>query len=113
MSALRVKSGTPNKKTARRRSLYSPICFDQAASIALLRRRYVIAPIPAKPRIIMAQVEGSGTAGEVKSGIYSAYADRECINVAIELVRSTRESVSESDTPKPSDRFTIVTPAPS
>jgi hypothetical protein len=36
-------------------------CY-QAASIALLRRRYVIAPIPAKPRIIMAQVEGSGTA---------------------------------------------------
>jgi hypothetical protein len=36
--------------------------FDQAASIAFLRRRYVIAPTPAKPRIIMAQVESSGTA---------------------------------------------------
>jgi hypothetical protein len=35
--------------------------IDQAAS-ALLRRRYVMAPMPAKPKIIIAQVEGSGTA---------------------------------------------------
>ena len=36
--------------------------FDQAASAAVLRLRYVMKPTPAKPRIIMAQVEGSGTA---------------------------------------------------
>jgi hypothetical protein len=35
---------------------------DQAASIALLRHRYAMKPTPAKPRIIIAQAEGSGTA---------------------------------------------------
>jgi hypothetical protein len=36
------------------------ISMDQAASVAALRRRYVIAPMPTKPKIIIAQVEGSG-----------------------------------------------------
>jgi hypothetical protein len=49
------------KKTAGRRSLFRNFRFDQAATSALFRRRYVIAPTPAKPRIIIAQVEGSGT----------------------------------------------------
>jgi hypothetical protein len=43
------------------------LCFldvrmDQAASVTILRRRYVIAPMPEKPKIIIAQVLGSGTA---------------------------------------------------
>src|SRR5258708_34131263 len=37
--------------------------WDQAMrSIAVLRRRYAMKPTPAKPRIIIAQVDGSGTA---------------------------------------------------
>src|SRR3982074_2765605 len=62
--ALRNESW-PNKKTARRRSLYSRFDFGQAATAALERRRYVMKPMPAKPRIIMPQVEGSGTAATV------------------------------------------------
>jgi hypothetical protein len=42
--------------------LHSRFEFDKAESIALLRRRYVVAPTPAKPRVSMAHVEGSGTA---------------------------------------------------
>ena len=43
-------------------SVVSNLCLDQAASAATLRRRYVMKPTPAKPRTIIAQVEGSGTA---------------------------------------------------
>lgn len=55
----------PNKKTARRRSRCSICAFDQATAsdiVPLRERRYVMKPTPAKPRIIMAQVEDSGTA---------------------------------------------------
>ena len=38
---------------------------DQTVRKAL-RRRYVIAPMPRKPRIIMAQVDGSGTAADME-----------------------------------------------
>ena len=45
--------------------LHVSIWRDQiAAAFALLRRRYVRKPTPKKPSIIIAQVEGSGTAGE-------------------------------------------------
>lgn len=41
------------------------IVVDQAAINACFDfRRYAMKPMPAKPRIIIAQVEGSGTAGE-------------------------------------------------
>jgi hypothetical protein len=52
------------EKAARRRLLNSNlIIVDQAASNAGLDlRRYAMNPMPAKPRIIIAQVEGSGTA---------------------------------------------------
>jgi hypothetical protein len=36
----------------------STLRVDQAAIIVLLRRRYVIAPMPMKPRITMAHVDG-------------------------------------------------------
>ena len=40
---------------------------DQAArSAVLLRRRYAMKPTPAKPMIIMAQVDGSGTAADME-----------------------------------------------
>ncbi len=40
-----------------------PSCrLDQAVSVTALRRRKVMKPTPKKPRIIMAHVEGSGTA---------------------------------------------------
>jgi hypothetical protein len=60
--------GGPNKKTARRRSIW--ILKMRAGDQAKRRegprsaclRRYAMKPSPQKPRIIMAQVEGSGTA---------------------------------------------------
>jgi hypothetical protein len=61
MPMQRVKSGTANKKTARKAVSVFRLRLVQAARGALFRRRYVIAPMPAKPRIIIAQVEGSGT----------------------------------------------------
>lgn len=39
----------------------------QIVRAAIFRRRYVIAPIAAKPRIIIAHVDGSGTAGVMMS----------------------------------------------
>src|SRR5258708_36041655 len=52
------------EKAARRRLLNSnPMILDQAASnAALFFRRYAMTPTPAKPRIIIAHVLGSGTA---------------------------------------------------
>jgi len=50
-----------NKKAAQLAAFEYQLRFDQTATIALLFRRYVIAPMPKKPRIIIAQVEGSGT----------------------------------------------------
>ena len=64
-SASEERSDEPNKKTAGRRSLYSRFDFGQAATAALERRRYVMKPMPAKPRIIMPQVDGSATAATV------------------------------------------------
>jgi hypothetical protein len=54
----------PKEKAARRRPLNSNLLIaDQAAINAGFDfRRYAMKPTPAKPRIIMAQVEGSGTA---------------------------------------------------
>src|SRR6267142_16562 len=55
MPALRVKSGTPNKKTARRRPSevmrWSYVAFSAIAFF----RRYAMKPMPAKQRIITAQ----------------------------------------------------------
>ncbi len=52
-----------NKKTARRRSLCcSDRAGDQAALSAVLWLRRRIAPMPTKPTIIIAQVDGSGIA---------------------------------------------------
>jgi hypothetical protein len=53
------------EKAARGRLLNSnAMMVDQAAINAGFDfRRYAMKPIPAKPRIITAQVEGSGTAG--------------------------------------------------
>jgi hypothetical protein len=66
MSALRVNSGTRKQKDRPKAVSVFEFDFRQAASIALLRRRYAIAPIPAKPRIIIAHVDGSGTAAIAK-----------------------------------------------
>src|SRR6266700_7753736 len=68
----------PNKKPPEGGSQSNPMIVDQAAigalSTPLFReRRYPKKPIPANPRIIIAQVDGSGTAAEmvmvpIKSG---------------------------------------------
>ncbi len=57
-------AGRTNEKAARRRLFNSnPMIVDQAASNAgFAFRRYAMKPMPAKPRIIIAHVEGSGTA---------------------------------------------------
>src|SRR5260370_22008 len=52
-------------------ALYSAFDLDQAVAAAL-RRRYVMKPMPAKPKIIMVQVEGSGIAGPPASNVSSA-----------------------------------------
>ena len=61
----RTRSGRSNKqKTARRRPLCKPDCdADQASRSLPPFRRYAMKPTPQKPRIIIAQVDGSGTAG--------------------------------------------------
>ena len=52
-----------NKKPPAGGSYSTPMIADQAAINAGFDfRRYAMNPTPAKPRIIMAQVEGSGTA---------------------------------------------------
>ena len=56
----------PNKRPPEGGLSVAPIgAEDQATRSAELpaRRRYVMKPTPAKPRISIAQVEGSGTAG--------------------------------------------------
>jgi hypothetical protein len=60
-----AKTATPNKKTTRRRSL----CSLKGAGDQAMRndapfgfRRYAMKPSPQKPKIIIAQVEASGTA---------------------------------------------------
>jgi hypothetical protein len=58
-------AGAKEKESRPKAALNSnPMILDQAASnAALFFRRYAMNPTPAKPRIIMAQVEGSGTPG--------------------------------------------------
>ena len=52
-------------KAARRRLLNSILMMDQTnLNAGFDLRRYAMKPTPAKPRTIMAHVEGSGTAGE-------------------------------------------------
>jgi hypothetical protein len=66
MLTLRVNTGTlTTKKTAPKGGLLSRRCagYQATLSAALLHRRYAMDPRPAKPRSIIAQVEGSGTAG--------------------------------------------------
>ena len=54
------------RKTARRRLLNSTLMMDQTnLNAGFDLRRYAMKPTPAKPRIIMAHVEGSGTAGDM------------------------------------------------
>ena len=63
-----AKAATPNKKTARRRVSVFVICaVDQARRSAdpFCFRRYAMKPTPMKPKIIMAQVDGSGTAAMI------------------------------------------------
>jgi hypothetical protein len=50
------------EKAARRRLLNSMIVDQAAINAGFDLRRYAIKLMPAKPRIIIAQVEGSGTA---------------------------------------------------
>jgi hypothetical protein len=50
------------RKSARRRLHIRDLDFNQVASAALFRR-YAMKPMPAKPRISVARVEGSGTPG--------------------------------------------------
>ena len=71
MSALRVNSGTANKKTARRRSLdVFGFDFVQAVIAAVLFfRRYATKPMPANPISSIAHVEGSGTGALPKIGV--------------------------------------------
>ena len=55
-------SRTPKRKAARRRLLNSNLMMDQTnLNVGFDLRRYAMKPTPAKPRIIIAQVEGSGT----------------------------------------------------
>jgi hypothetical protein len=62
------KRSEAKQKTARRRSLYSRFGFDQTIRmVGLLFRRYAMKPTPKNPKIIIAQVEGSGTAVTVTS----------------------------------------------
>ena len=46
------------KRPPERRSVCLRLDFDHTASVAILRRRYVMKPTPANPRIIIPQVEG-------------------------------------------------------
>jgi hypothetical protein len=56
------------EKAARRRLQSNLMIVDQAAiNAALFFRRYAMNPTPAKPRISIAHVEGSGTAEMVPS----------------------------------------------
>ena len=55
-------SQAPKKKPPEGGLYILEIAFDQAVRIANLRRRFAMKPTPAKPRSIIAQVEGSGTA---------------------------------------------------
>jgi hypothetical protein len=61
----------PKEKAARRRLPNSNLMIaDQAAINAGFDfRRYAMKPMPAKPRIIIAHVEGSGTAGATSGAI--------------------------------------------
>jgi hypothetical protein len=67
MAPARKGSGSESRPTKRphgRRSLYSRCWFDQTSRSAgqFCFRRYAMKPTPQKPRIIMAQVDGSGMA---------------------------------------------------
>jgi hypothetical protein len=63
MSPPRVNSGTAKQKDRPKAAFRSHegIAYVAFSAIAFFRR-YAIKPMPAKPRIIIAQVDGSGTA---------------------------------------------------
>ena len=78
--------------------------MDQVAAMGnvLLRRRYVIAPIAAKPRISMAHVEGSGTA-----------ATASVVNVENRPFASTRSKVAElANKSVPKKKLLELSPGP-